>query len=69
MVGQHAQVNPSEEVGLRAFLADYGADIAGLLAGTDNAGQLALARAYRAVVTGQPGAHEEWGRLVARISG
>lgn len=61
-----APVGTAEAAVLRTFLGAHGRDIAGLLARAEGEPQqLALARGYRAILNGEPGAHEAWGRLLA----
>jgi hypothetical protein len=62
-------IGPDEATALRAFIRRHGDGIAGLLAQVpDESRQLAIARGYRAIVTGQPGAHDAWVRLMRRLS-
>lgn len=63
-----APIDPAEATALRAFLGVHGRDIAVLLARAEGEPQqLALARGYRAILNGEPGAHAAWGRLLASL--
>lgn len=61
-------VGQAEAPALREFLGAHGRDISGLLARAEGEPQqLALARGYRAILRGEAGAHEAWGRLLASL--
>ena len=58
-------VSPAERAALWAFLGDHGRDIAHLIARAgDEAEQLAVARAYREVLNGSVGCHDQWVRTL-----
>ena len=63
-----APVGTAEAAELRAFLDSRGHAISGVLARAENEqARLKLARAYRAVVTGEPHAQAAWCQLLASL--
>ncbi len=63
-----ARVPPAEGDEIRAFLGVHGHAIAAVLAlAEDDETRLRIGRAYRAILRGDPGAHADWGALLASL--